>query len=63
MKSFCWLLIILAAVAFVVGAVLAFRQASWLLSPAGYWRGAVGFLVFAIALRLMEEKTAAGLPR
>ncbi len=67
MKSFCWLLVILAAVAFVVGSVLAFMQTPWLLSAAGYWRGAVGFLMFAITLRLMgmEEKpaSAATLPR
>ncbi len=57
MKSFCWLLIVLAAVAFVVGAVLAFNGGrTWLLSPQGYWRGAMGFLVFAVTLRLMEDK-------
>jgi len=57
MKSFCWLLIILAAVAFLVGTVLAFNGGrAWLLSPVGYWRGAVGFLLFAIALRVMEDK-------
>jgi hypothetical protein len=58
MKWLCWLLIILGAVAFVVGAVLAFGAGRWtlLLSPQGYWRGAMGFLMFAIALRLMEEK-------
>jgi len=57
MKNVCWVLIILAAVAFVVGAVLAFSGGqSWLLPPQGYWRGAVGFLLFAIALRLMDTK-------
>ncbi len=65
MKSLCWLLVILAAVAFVVGAVLAFMHTEWLLTPQGYWRGAVGFLLFAIALRVMEEKSpsSAGLAR
>ncbi len=56
MKGLCWLLIILAAVAFVVGAALAFSGRTWLLAPQGYWRGAVGFLVFAIALRVMEDR-------
>ena len=57
MKGVCWLLIILGAVAFVVGAVFAFYGGrTWLLSPQGYWRGAMGFVLFAIALRLMENK-------
>jgi hypothetical protein len=56
MKSLCWLLIILAAVAFAVGSVLAFTHRVWLLNPVGYWRGAVGFLLFAIALRVVEDR-------
>jgi uncharacterized membrane protein YiaA len=57
MKGVCWLLIVLGAVAFVVGAALAFNGGrTWLLTPQGYWRGAVGFVLFAIALRLMEDK-------
>jgi hypothetical protein len=56
MKNLCWVLIILAAVAFVVGALLAFGNTTWLLTPPGYWRGAIGFLLFAIALRLMDER-------
>ena len=57
MKGACWLLISLGAAAFVVGAVLAFNGGrTWLLTPQGYWRGAVGFLLFAIALRAMEDK-------
>ncbi len=55
MKSACWILIVVAAVAFVVGAILAFGHTTFLLEPQGYWRGAVGFLLFAIALRLMER--------
>jgi hypothetical protein len=56
MKNICWVLIVLAAVAFVVGAVLAFAGGKpFLLAPQGYWRGAVGFLLFAIALRVMER--------
>ena len=63
MKSLCWLLIVLGAVAFVVGAVLAFKHSEWLLTPQGYWRGAMGFLLFAIAFRLMEDRAVAPLPR
>ncbi len=54
MRNLCWVLIVLAAVAFVVGTGIAFRGQAWLLAPQGYWRGAMGFLMFAIALRLME---------
>ncbi len=58
MKSACWILIIVAAVAFAVGAIIAFGHRTFLLEPQGYWRGAVGFLLFAIALRLMEERAS-----
>jgi len=55
MKSLCWALIGLAALAFVVGTWLAFTQTTLVLQPQGYWRGAVGFLAFAMALRLMDD--------
>jgi hypothetical protein len=55
MRSLCWLLIGLAALAFAVGTANAFRHQTFLLDPVGYWRGAVGFLLFAIALRLMSR--------
>lgn len=55
MRNLCWLLIVLAAVAFAVGTVLAFTGRPFLLPPVGYWRGAVGFLLFAIAIRLVEK--------
>ena len=56
MRELCWALIALAALAFVVGATLAFRGGgSWMLAPVGYWRGAIGFLLFAIAIRVMEK--------
>jgi hypothetical protein len=54
MRNLCWLLIALAAVAFAVGTAIAFTHQELLLPPVGYWRGAVGFLLFAIALRMME---------
>ena len=56
MRNLCWLLIVLAAAAFTVGATIAFRHQTFLLEPVGFWRGAVGFLLFAIAIRLMEER-------
>jgi hypothetical protein len=55
MRNVCWLLIGLAALAFSVGTVVAFAHQAFLLEPVGYWRGAVGFLLFAIALRLMSK--------
>ncbi len=58
MKNLCWALIGLAGLAFVVGTLLAFTGGSILLPPQGYWRGAVGFLLFAIALRTMEDRRA-----
>lgn len=56
MRNICWLLIGLAALAFSVGTVLAFKAQPFLLPPVGYWRGAMGFLLFAIALRLMDSR-------
>jgi len=55
MRNLCWLLIGLAALAFSVGTVVAFTHQVFLLEPVGFWRGAVGFLLFAIALRLMSK--------
>jgi hypothetical protein len=56
MRAVCWLLIGLAALAFAVGTTTAFRHQVYLLEPVGYWRGAVGFLLFAIALRMMDSR-------
>lgn len=57
MRNLCWLLIALAAAAFVVGTATAFAHTTFLLEPVGYWRGAIGFVLFAIALRLMASRT------
>ena len=54
MRTACWLLIGLAALAFSVGTAIAFSHSVFLLEPVGYWRGAVGFLLFAIAIRAMN---------
>ncbi|HVC19680.1 MAG TPA: hypothetical protein VNE16_06360 [Vicinamibacterales bacterium] len=59
MTSLCWLLIGLAALAFVVGAALAFTHGMFILAPVAYWRGAIGLLLFAIALRVMAGRPAA----
>ena len=56
MRTVCWLLIGLGALAFAVGTTIAFSHTVYLLEPVGYWRGAIGFLLFAIALRLMESR-------
>jgi hypothetical protein len=54
-RNLCWILVAAAALAFAVGTALAFEGRTFLLPPVGYWRGAVGFLLFAIALRLMDR--------
>ena len=56
MRQVCWLLIGLAALAFGVGTTIAFTHQQFLLEPVGFWRGAVGFLLFAIALRMMDSR-------
>ena len=56
MRTLCWLLIGLAALAFSVGTFAAFTHQVILLEPVGFWRGAVGFLLFAIAIRMMDSK-------
>jgi hypothetical protein len=49
-------LIGLAALAFSVGTATAFGHQVFLLEPVGFWRGAIGFLLFAIALRMMDTR-------
>jgi hypothetical protein len=56
MRTLCWVLIGLAALAFSVGTVVAFAHQTFLLEPVGFWRGAVGFLLFAIAIRMMDSR-------
>jgi hypothetical protein len=55
MRSVCWVLIGLAALAFCVGTYAAFSHQVILLEPVGFWRGAVGFLLFAITLQIMDR--------
>jgi hypothetical protein len=56
MRVACWILIALAAAAFLVGTATAFTHQTYLLEPVGYWRGAIGFLLFAIAFRMMDSR-------
>ena len=56
MRTVCWVLIALAALAFSVGTSIAFTHSVFLLEPVGYWRGAIGFLLFAIAFRMMDSR-------
>jgi uncharacterized membrane protein len=56
MRNICWVLIGLAALAFSVGTITAFTHQLFLLEPVGFWRGSVGFLLFAIALRMMDSR-------
>jgi hypothetical protein len=55
MKNICWTLILLAALAFLMGTYGAFTKTTNILEPVAFWRGAVGFLLFAIALRMMDD--------
>jgi hypothetical protein len=55
-RTLCWVLIGLAALAFSTGTYIAFAHRVFLLEPVGFWRGAIGFLLFAIALRMMDSK-------
>ena len=56
MKTMIWVLIILAGVAFVIGALKAFCLPDLFpQEPVTYWRGAVGLLLFSISIRLMTR--------
>jgi len=57
MRKLIVVLMVLAALAFLVGAVAAFTHGTVLdKPPVTYWRGAVGFLLFAIALELFPRQ-------
>ena len=51
MKLFLQLLLTLGLLAFIVGSILAFTGKTFLISPQGYWRGAMGFWILLIAVR------------
>jgi len=56
MKMLVNILIILAAIAFLVGTAIRFLHGGHFLGqePVVYWRGAIGFLAFASTLILMQ---------
>ena len=59
MRHLATVLLALAAIAFIVGAYSAFSGAHVIgRMPVTYWRGAVGMLLFAITLLLMERTKA-----
>ncbi len=61
MRSFLWLLVLLAAACFVVGVVHTFFGTSALgiralaKGPETFWRGATGLLLFAITLLMLQR--------
>jgi hypothetical protein len=56
MKNLLWLLIILGVLAFLGGAVMAFTGKHLVLTPQGYWRGAMGFWMLAATLKLVSAE-------
>lgn len=59
MRQLTTVLLVLAAIAFLVGAYSAFSGVLIVgRLPVTYWRGAVGLLLFAITLLLMERRGA-----
>ena len=56
MKNLLWLLVILGVLAFGAGAVLAFTGKNLVISPQGYWRGAMGFWMLAATIKLVSDE-------
>ncbi len=56
MRNLIWLLIVLGILSFTIGGLTAIMQVVFRIPPEGYWRGATGFWILAIALRMMEER-------
>lgn len=56
MRNLCWALIILGALCLLVSLAVATVMAPFLFQAEGWWRGGIGLIVLAVALRLMEEK-------
>lgn len=54
MKGLIHVLIIIAAVVLIVGAVLAFGRWTLIKPALTYWRGGVALLLFAISLMLLK---------
>jgi hypothetical protein len=58
MRTLIWLLIVLGILSFMMGGLTAFMQVIFRIPPHGFWRGATGFWILAIVLRMMEDKRA-----
>lgn len=58
MKTACWILLALSALLFVVGASsrLLGQWDTFGLAPGTYWRGAMGLVIYAIALKLLATE-------
>lgn len=59
MRTFIWILILLAAIAFILGGIFSLFHLGVIFGikpPVTFWRGAIGFLLFAIALKLMMKE-------
>lgn len=52
MKLLVNLLLAVSVIAFLIGSVCAFLKTDFLIPAAGYWRGSMGLLLFAIAAML-----------
>lgn len=52
MKLLVNLLIAVSVVAFLIGSITAFLGTTLLIPAAGYWRGSIGLLIFAITAML-----------
>ena len=53
MKLFLQILLTLGLVAFLMGTALAFTGKTFLISPQGYWRGAMAFWMLLVATRMV----------
>ena len=57
MKVFLQILLTLGLIAFLIGAIQGFARTTFLLSPQGYWRGAMGLWMLLIATRMVYSET------
>ncbi len=51
MTRFLQILLTLGLIAFLIGVIEAFTRTAFLLSPQGYWRGALGLWILLLATR------------
>jgi hypothetical protein len=54
MKLLVNLLLAVSVIAFLIGSACAFLKTDFLIPAAGYWRGSMGLLFFAIAAMLYK---------